>query len=225
MAIKLADIIPEHSSTTPNSQLLKNLKHLMHVNDITEAELARQTDNPQATVHKIISGKTADPRISTLQSIAEYFRVTLDDLLEGAPSSSTDTPIAKSKTQSIPVIGWDSCIDAESIVQSLSAANWNNWIPAQDLSANAYSLITKPSMEPRFPKGSKLIIDPDVTPNDGDLVVAHYPDTQEATLRELLIDGPNKYLVSINDRTDREKFDASVKILGTMIEFRFLQNR
>jgi SOS-response transcriptional repressor LexA len=225
MAIKATDIIPEHSSTSPNVQLLKNLRHLMHLNNITEAELARQTNNPQATIHKIVSGKTADPRISTLQSIADYFRVTLDDLTQGSPSLSTESPISKIKTQFIPLINWDTCVESQKFLQSLSSTNWDNWIPTQNMSQHAYGLLTKASMEPRFPRGTMLLIEPQKTLVDGDLVVVHYPETQEATLRELLLDGPNQYLASINDRTEREVFKNSMKILGTMTEFRFSQNR
>lgn len=43
-------------------------------------------------------------------------------------------------------------------------------------------------MELRLPKGSILIVDPNTTTEDGDLLDAHYPGTDEATLREICIE-------------------------------------
>ena len=39
-----------------------------------------------------------------------------------------------------------------------------------------------------------FIVNPNILPDDGDLIVVHYPDTNEATLREFTQDGPTKLL-------------------------------
>ena len=68
----MSDLKHSHLSQQ-QSQLLKNLYMFMQRHSVTEAQLARATEIPQPTIHKILSGKTTDPRISTLQSIANYF--------------------------------------------------------------------------------------------------------------------------------------------------------
>ena len=67
----------------PNEVLFENLRQLLMSRGISETELARQTNLPQPTIHKIMSGKTLDPRMSTLKSIASYFEVILRNTWPG----------------------------------------------------------------------------------------------------------------------------------------------
>jgi SOS-response transcriptional repressor LexA len=76
-------------------------------------------------------------------------------------------------------------------------------------------------MEPRFPNGAILVIDPEQSPNDGDLVVVSYPSTSECTIRELLLDGPNQSLVSIVNNTVFDKFTKDVLLIGVVVQMRF----
>ena len=57
--------------------LLKVLKvRLAGVKDRTElAEVARESGVPIHTLLKIVSGETADPRVSTVQALLRYFDV------------------------------------------------------------------------------------------------------------------------------------------------------
>lgn len=54
------------------------------------------------------------------------------------------------------------------------------------------------SMEPRFPQGCVLIVDPDKTPEHGSPVIVRLENTQEATFKLLQLDGPRRYLKPIN---------------------------
>lgn len=60
----------------------ENLSLLMNEYNITDSELARALKLPYNTIHRLVSGQTTDPRISTLKSIATYFNVSLDSLLK-----------------------------------------------------------------------------------------------------------------------------------------------
>jgi transcriptional regulator with XRE-family HTH domain len=197
--------------------LIQNLTHLMHQQKISEAELARKTNIPQPTLHKILSGKTADPRISTLQLLADYFEVTLDEL---AHVQVIKTKHIQAKIQFIPLLTWADCARGESFREKLLTDNWEQCLVVEYLAEGAFGLMSKPSMEPRFPRATLLIIDPHLTAEDGDLVVVHYPDTEEATLRELSIDGPSKQLLSIN-HLSQEEFSPEIKILGVVVQSRF----
>ncbi|MFA6301665.1 MAG: helix-turn-helix transcriptional regulator [Legionella sp.] len=63
-----------------NNDLSQNLSRLMKENNVSESELSRALGLPYNTIHRLISGDTTDPRISTLKSIAAYFNVSLDAL-------------------------------------------------------------------------------------------------------------------------------------------------
>lgn len=196
--------------------LTANLHRLMRAGGLSEAELARRSNIPQPTLHKILSGKTDDPRASTLKALANSFGVSIDELLlgVGSPRQINST----NQAQSIAIISWSECIDAVCFIANLTPTNWNNWLVSEHLSQNAYGLISKASMEPCFPKGTILIIDPDMVAQDGDMVVVHYPNTQEATLRKLSTDGPIKLLLPVNANISASNFEENIKILGVVVK-------
>ncbi len=199
--------------------LVEHLRKLMFENKINEAELARQTNIPQPTLHKVLTGKTADPRISTLQILANYFQLSVDVLLSGDTNfSGHSTPHIES--QSIPILTWSNCLDVKNMIQTISPSNWDSWLVIEYLTDYAFGLKTKPSMEPRFPKGSILIIDPDLTPQDGDLVIVHFPQTSEATMREIIIDGPIQQLMPLNEGETCELV-PDIDIIGVLTYSRF----
>ena len=199
--------------------LISNLHQKMQEKGISEAELSRQTYIPQPTLHKILSGKTGDPRISTLKALADYFDTTLDALYSNTVTHQTSpTP----QGQFAPILSWEDCIQISANRFQQVTGKQNYWVNTNNSADEIlFALVSKPCMEPRFPRGTILIISSDRTPNDGDMVIVHYPNTQAATIRELYLDGPEQKLVSINKASYEEKLTPDIKILGTLIQSRF----
>lgn len=207
-------IHPLKNKTVDTQAFISNVKQAMQKQNIREAELSRLTGIPLTTLHKILSGKTSDPRISTLQILANYFGVTVDELFTGIQDKS-------SRIQSIPIISWNDCSKGENYIHSLNLTNWKEWINIEYISDNAYSLVSKPSMEPQFTKGTHLVVVPNIKPKDGDLVIVAYKDVQSATLRELLDDGPNKYLLPCIPNEPKERMSDDTTIIGVVVESKF----
>lgn len=86
--------------TTQVCNILVSLLEQAHLN---EAELARRTNLPKATINRITSGRTPDPRSSTLIPIAEYFHISVDQLMGKKPMSplNSNTPQEQSTVISI----------------------------------------------------------------------------------------------------------------------------
>ena len=80
-------IIPLHKKEEAGEQswLVNNIKRLMMAKGLNEAKLAKRTNIPQPTLHKILSGKTEDPRVSTLKLLAEFFNVSLVAIIYTPP--------------------------------------------------------------------------------------------------------------------------------------------
>jgi transcriptional regulator with XRE-family HTH domain len=74
------------------TSIAHHIKQLMQRCNITDAELARQIKMPQATVSRILSGATQDPRISTMSAIARVLGTSIDYLV------NTDSVV--------PVLAW-----------------------------------------------------------------------------------------------------------------------
>lgn len=205
------------------STFATNLQRLMMQHQISEAELARQTSIPQPTLHKILTGKTADPRATTLLTLASHFNISIDQLLTGvAPEVNA---VAKEETQSIPVISWKQCVDYTQVIPELKPSSWPQWTVVEFLDPLAFALVSKPSMEARMPKGSLLIVDPTAEAEDGDLLVVHYAQTNEATIRELSIEGPNRALYPIDPAGSLEAYPESLDVLGVVVQSRFMYSK
>jgi transcriptional regulator with XRE-family HTH domain len=192
----------------------------MQAKGVNEAELARQTNIAQPTLHKILAGTTCDPRVLTLKALADYFEVNIDDLFTGNTNDK-----ATQQAHSTPIISWEDCLNSKKFIAKLTSNNWEQWVIIENpKQAKLFGLVSKRCMEPRFPKNTVFIVDSNLEPEDGDLVIVHYPDTREATLRELSIDGPDRLLLSINPNRPQEVLTPKIKLLGVVIQSRFSYN-
>lgn len=61
------------------------LSHLMSEKGIKSAELARKTGVGQPVVYRLMTGATENPQVLTLKPIADFFGVSLDQLLGLSP--------------------------------------------------------------------------------------------------------------------------------------------
>jgi len=57
------------------------LTYLMNKKGIKSAELARKTGVGQPVVHRLMTGVTENPQILTLKPIADFFQISIDQLL------------------------------------------------------------------------------------------------------------------------------------------------
>jgi len=81
------------------------------------------------------------------------------------------------------------------------------------------------SMEPEFHEGDVIVVDPDIQAVHNDYVIAKIPKTDslgdegEATLKQLVIDGPNIYLKPKNPDYDKiNVIEKRFRIVGVVKE-------
>ena len=70
-------------------------------------------------------------------------------------------------------------------------------------------------MEPKFPEGVIIIVDPDVGPVYGSFVVALLADAGQVTFKELIIDG-QRYLTPLNPRYPVMEMDDRMATCGVV---------
>ncbi|MDH6430244.1 transcriptional regulator with XRE-family HTH domain [Paenibacillus sp. PastH-3] len=63
------------------SAISKQIRKLMKRNDITRLKLSNDTGIPYTTLTQIINGRTKNPQVKALETIADYFHVSFDYLL------------------------------------------------------------------------------------------------------------------------------------------------
>ncbi len=206
------------SDKQPES-LGNSLFRLLDTRKISAADLARALNLPYNTINRLLNGITTDPKLSTLQLIAEYFDVSISSL---TGDSNNDPSVVSNTTRTLPIVDWDK-IHSSNPLSSLNLKNWPHWrlIPLesmQNLSQKAYGLKSKRSLSPRFPETAIFIIDPTETPRDNDMVLVKLRAQNEVTMRELSIDPPTWTLFSVTASSPPLYFNKKEhQIIGTVV--------
>lgn len=196
-------------------KLAHNLNELITLHRITEQELARAVDLPYNSIRRICTQETKDPRASTLQLIANYFRITIDNLLNGDISPNVLNHVV---TRYIPIIGWDK-VTSISTVTSFHEIT-TKWLPLAideklKLSDHAFALESRPSIHEKYPPGTSFVIDPELRAIDGDMVLVQLNENDEVTLKIYCNDPPEKKLRSVINKSETINFNCEKdKILG-----------
>jgi SOS-response transcriptional repressor LexA len=236
-----------YSGCMKTSELLvkSNLEWLIKQHNTNAHELQRATGVPQPTIHRILTGESADPRTSTLERLANHFGVSVAHLrgvdIKNAAMMKARELFAKEDAfdpnvsyarlggRPIPVI---------SPVQAGLMTDMETPYPVgagfdiiysddDDLSAFAFGLeIEGLSMMPDFRPGDRVIIDPELAPNPGDFVVAKNGGNQ-ATFKKYRprgvgADGNEIFeLVPLNEDFASMRSDVtSLQVIGVMTEHR-----
>lgn len=170
--------------------LQKNLAYLMAKHQTNPTQVAQVTKIPQPTIYRILIGETKNPRVDTLQTIADFFRVSLEALrgtnLREADFSHQPAPIAQPFKQ-VPVVGHVKGGDNGYLEElDYPVGNGDGYVeyPARD--KNAYALrVRGDSMRPRIRPGEFVIVEPNRQPHPGDDVVVIARDGRKL-LKEFL---------------------------------------
>lgn len=73
-------------------------------------------------------------------------------------------------------------------------------------------------MEPVFPQGSTIIVDPSVDARAGSYVIVRLEGTQEATFKQLVVEGGSTYLKPLNPRYPIMQVNGEATICGVVVQ-------
>lgn len=190
------------------------LQKLLYMQRMNATDLARQTNLPVPTVHRLVTGKSTRPYSSSLQPIADYFSITIEQLIGETPIAGLE--INYDQIRYIPVIPWENISSVQIKLQpflseTVTLANADN---------NAFALIMKDhSMEPLFPKQTTLLFNPVAPIENRSFVLAK--QNSEAVFRQLIIDNNQRYLNPLNTYDTEYEMQLLLsedRILATLFE-------
>ena len=212
---------------TYRPKLHEVLAKLMQEVGINEAKLARKVGIPQPTLHRILSGATQSPRGVSLAPIANFFSVTINQLM--GIDELSEVRIAGTHNSRIygwtpiPIISWQTAAVWNKFKKKLQQSNWKEWT-STDLSVSdaAFAvLVQTDAMSPTFNQGTILVVDPFFQAKNRDYVIVSLVGNNNAIFRQLLIDGDAKYLKSINDHFRTLQMDNKEHlVIGTVVQAR-----
>lgn len=204
-------------------KLSTNLKALMGEMGISESELARRTGVGQPVVHRIASGETDNPKAATLSPLANFFAISISQLIGDEPLPKGRIPGTYNPGihgwKQIPLLGWEQSLEwpnlknQPDLTQSISSDLL--------LSEHAFALkVSDNTMEPRFPEGTLLIIDPEVKATNRDFAVVHIEGQKTPTFKQILMDGTVFYLKPLNPDFKPFPLDMPHRFLGVVVQAR-----
>lgn len=229
---------PSGAPQTPSSTLGQRIRARRDAVGLTQEKLANACGVSRAAVAQWEAGVTR-PSLDNLVKAAEALDVWLSWLTVGDQSlPATPNPFATSQAPAaarpgIPVI--DLARAAEWNSDSTSLAADIERIASDPMhSARAFALLIRDeSMAPDFRDGDKVIVDPEVTPQPGDFVVAKIDRDAEATFKKFRPRGEDASgaatieLAPLNPDWPTVVISAETpgRIIGTMVEHRRYRRR
>lgn len=159
------------------------------------------------------------PGGESLSKLAKYFNTSIDYILYGTEFEGN----LITKMRRIPVISW---VQAGQFTECKAAevfSEVDKWVETSlRIGDSSFALevkgdsMTNPNGLPTIPEGATVIVDPDAEPLNGKIVVARLDGTNEATIKKLVIDGPQKFLVPLNPRYPNISINGNCLIIGVV---------
>lgn len=152
----------------------------------------------------IESGKTKSVKGVTLTNLCRALRITAPELMSGRRGE----PVNYDRTvepgpevsRQIPLISWVQAGSWSNIVDNFAPGDAEEWHPSPvPCGARSYILrVRGVSMEPVFRDGELIFVDPDKEPTHKSFVIVRLDDREEATFKQLIIEGGKRYLKPLN---------------------------
>jgi len=193
------------------------------------ADLARAAEVSGVAAGKWIHGDS-QPKAGKLKLIARFLDVSDDWLLTGreaAPRLDNNVDLSEKilfDGRPVPVISWVAAGSFGPIATVLKDAEVDEYLPPiRECGKNGYGLVvTGISMSPKFEPEDRIYVNPDFQVSDlktGDLVIVSCTGDNEATFKQLIIEGTTKYLKPLNPKWDEQiiKLTEDCRLVGKVV--------
>lgn len=204
--------------------LQTNLKKLMIKHGhLSVSDLAKATGLPQPTLYQLYTGVTEKPRKKTLSTLANYFSVTVDQLLgiDPLPSQLPENVKKQLELHTAPLLTWE---DLRNWPDQINLNHKKEIFLDTHASKTTFAIhLQDSSMEPLLPNGSLLILDTTKAIQDKDCAIIFLNETNQFVFKKILIQNKRLYMQSTNpalNNTDRVLLAKEDKIFATLLEAR-----
>jgi SOS-response transcriptional repressor LexA len=220
----------------------RRIKALMDAHRFDQSFVARRLGIEPQSVQQWVRGQTA-PRGYRIEALAALLEVEPWKLL-GTSGSTSDSAVPPHRDEGasralgagvddsagsgpgfdthirrVPRLSWVSAGLFREMEAAAHPAEWDT--PSEPMSAQAFSLrVEGDSMEPEFPHGCVIFVEPCGEALNGDFVVVALDETHRATFKELVVDGPSRYLKPLNSRYPILPLAAEARVCGVVREMR-----
>jgi SOS-response transcriptional repressor LexA len=195
----------------------------------SQAELARLTGVDEATISAIIQRDSERSKYAT--AIAAALHIRSHWLVTGeGPRDAENVEEHPSARARLPLISWVSAGLREEANDPYAPGNAEAWVdfdsPASSsafcLRVRGDSMRNPTGEEPNFPDGCIIAIEPKRKPKSREFAVFRFSDTDEATFKQYIVDGPLKFLKPLNPIYPVMGLGPDARLVGTVFEKRII---
>lgn len=192
--------------------------------DIKAVEIARKLKISKGTVSQWCTGLNK-PRGENAVKLAKALRCNVSWLMEGkgSPNKNVELELGPDLRGQAPLISWVQAGKWKEIdMESLHQADTTFYQHTANVSDEAFALrvkgdsMTSLTGGKSIPEGSVIIVDPNMQAEHGKVVVARLEENDEATLKQLVIDGGTKYLKPFNNSYPTMSINGNCTIIGVV---------
>lgn len=204
-----------------SERLISRMSHL----GLKGSDLARQLGTGRASVSHWRTGQ-AVPSSENLLRLSKALRCNARWLASGVGSvdGNIELELGPDLRGKAPLLSWVQAgkwreIDLESLRQESEVTFYQH---TANVSDDSFALRVKgDSMTSvhggkSIPEGSVIIVDPNIAAEHGKVVVARLDDCDEATLKQLVIDGGSKFLKPFNSSYPTISINGNCTIIGVV---------
>lgn len=197
------------------------LSRLMNANKVSLTALHRNTGVAIPTLKRLQSDPTCNPTIATLLPVANFFGITLNQLIgkEKILSDKIEFIEKKASWLEVPIIQWSKIMDWCDHKIITSEINIST---DAEVGANPYALIINHDdwITSGFLKDSVLIIDSELKATHKDYVIVCKAAQDLPTLKQIIIDEDRICFKSLNPYFSATPFDENHRVLGVVIQIK-----
>lgn len=217
--------------------LAERIREAIQHSGKSQAQIATDTGKSPGAVTQWLDGSTKSLRADTAEALERATGYNAAWLVTGkGPKLAANVPnvaLVPIGGRSIPLISYVQAGVWTGVIDTYQPGDAEEFLLTDlELSSNAFALEIKgDSMLPEFKPGDRVIIDPSVSPQPGDYVVAKNGE-DEATFKKYRPRGINDRgdtifeLVPLNEDYPSMRSDVTpIRIVGTMVEHRKYRRR
>lgn len=144
-------------------------------------------------------------------TIPEFFAIATGDELENVEQGPE-------LTSKVPLISWVQAGNLEEVFNDIHNVEDIKWIDTTYKARKfTYALrVVGNSMEPQFPEGCTIIVEPEEIPHNKSFIIAMLSDSNKATFKQLIDDESGKYLKPLNREYPMIPVDGNFSVCGVV---------
>lgn len=208
----------------------QRIKERMALLKLKQVDLVKLTGASKGAISQWING-ISTPSGKHLMLLAKALRTSPDWLINGGGAKGqvenakvhhNNVELGPTIYTAVPLLNWVQAGSWQAIAEIEPYEVKEFRETTARVSSKAFALrvvgdsMVSQSGSVSIPEGSIVIVDPEITPESGKIVIAKLEDSNEATIKKLVIDGPNKYLMPLNTRYSPIYINGNCSIIGVV---------